>query len=145
MLIDSLPVLGQRPTAQSISTIAASDDPLYLRSLSNKTDFGLTIASSGDNTIIAAPGSDLRIVVTMMRIQNHSTTATTALIKKGAGDANPTRVRCPVDGSGVESVFERGNEYRLPTNTAFIINLSTASSFGVSVRYYIENAQGIPV
>lgn len=114
--------------------------------LAPKSTNGSLISASGDNTIIAAPPAGQEIVVTALRIQNTSSTATSVLIKKGAGDSAPMRVRCPVDGSGLSDVYGPANSIRLGAATAFVINLSAAEAHGVSVVYYLASTTtGLPV
>ncbi len=103
-----------------------------------------TISTSGDNTVIAAPAAGTRIVITGIRIQNNTTTATVSLIKDGASTIL-ARVRAATDGSGLSENYSFGDELRLTAATAFIINLSGANTHGVSVRYWLETiSTGLP-
>lgn len=94
-----------------------------------------TIASSGDNSVIAAPGSGQRLVIADLILQNESTVTTTSLVKAGA--ATHWRNRAAENG-GLALSFGMDEEWRLGDNEALVINLSGANSHGVSVRYYSE-------
>lgn len=93
-----------------------------------------TINTSGDNTIIAAPGVGLRIYITKLQIQLESTTTTTVLIKSGSTVIG--RIRCVNDGDGKIEPYAPGFEKRLGINEAFILNLSGANTVGYEVEYY---------
>jgi hypothetical protein len=92
-----------------------------------------TIATSGDNTIVAAPGSGLSIYITHLVLQNESTTATTIILK---GSSNLLRCLGQTQGSGLALTFPERREIKLATNTALILNLSGANSVGYSIGYY---------
>jgi hypothetical protein len=94
-----------------------------------------TIATSGDNTLVAAPGAGNRLVVKELIVQNESTTTTTAIIKSGA--TNRWRVRSG-ENAGLALSFAQDEEWRLGDNEALIVNLSGANSHGYSVRYLTE-------
>lgn len=95
-----------------------------------------TAASSGDNTLVAAPGAGNRTVVQLFVVQNESTTATTALVKSGS----TTRYRKLLQSQGDDfgRAFERGREWRLGENEALILNLSGANSHGYTVESWTE-------
>ena len=92
-----------------------------------------TIATSGDNTIVAAPGSGLSIYITHLVLQNESTTATTIILK---GSSNLLRCLGETQGSGLALTFPERREIKLATDTALILNLSGANSVGYSIGYY---------
>jgi len=105
---------------------------------------GTTVAVSGDNTVIVAPGAGVRIVITGLRVQNETSTATTVLIKDGAS-TTLAKLRTPTDGSGLSENYYLGDEIRLSEDTAFVVNLSGANNHGVSVRYWLETVStGLP-
>lgn len=96
-----------------------------------------TEADSGDNTVIAAPGTGLRLVIVDLVIQNESATATTVLVKSGS----TTKWRSLLDQYRAFSLSaQQPYEFRLGTNEALVVNLSGANSHGVSVRYFVEVA-----
>lgn len=94
-----------------------------------------TINTSGDNTIIAAPGTGLRIYITKLKVQLESSTTTTVILKSGATSFD--RVRCVNDGDGLFDPSIPGFEIPLGVNEAFIINLSGANIIGYHVTYYV--------
>ena len=145
----SVPALGATDDAAATSdTGTFSLISLFKRLLSRLSAPRLYVASSiitsGDNTIISAPGAGVRIVVTGIRIQNSTSTATTVLIKDGAA-TTLARLRTPTDGSGLSENYSLGDEIRLSEATAFVVNLSGANAHGVSVRYWLETVStGLP-
>ena len=113
--------------------------------LATRTYFANSFAASGDNTVIAAPAAGTRIVITGLRIQGTSGTATTVLIKSGAS-TTLARLRTVADGSGFDAVYGPSNALRLAAAQAFIVNLSGANAHSVSVQYYVETVStGLPV
>jgi hypothetical protein len=92
------------------------------------------VNTSGDNTIIAAPGAGQRIYITKLQIQLEASTATTVLIRSGATAIG--RIRCVADGDGKIETYSPGFERRLGVNEALIFNLSGANSVGFEVEYY---------
>ena len=91
---------------------------------------------SGDNQLIAAPASGVRIVVTAILLQNESATATTMILKDGA----TARIRYlgQNQGDGLLLKFSPGREWKLTAATALNLNLSGANSCGYSIQYYTE-------
>lgn len=100
------------------------------------TDVTGTAASSGDNTIIAAPGSGQRLRLHKVQIQLEAATATTVLIKSGSTTFD--RLYCAAAGDGKIDVYPVGREKALGTNEALVFNLSGANSCGYTVRYSTE-------
>lgn len=98
-----------------------------------------TKTDSGDNELVAAPGSDYRLVVTSFVIQNETGNATTMILKSGS--SNCWRLRGQNQGDGLSRDFSIGREWRLAENEALNINLSAANSCGYSVAYFTERAQ----
>lgn len=94
-----------------------------------------TIAASGDNTIIAAPGAGFRLVIKYLSIQNESSTTTTVLVKWGSTVKGRKVLAERVNYS---FAFEAGSEWVLPANTALIVNLSGANSHNYEVQYTVE-------
>lgn len=101
-------------------------------------DVNGTTSSSGDNTIISAPGGGLRLVISTLIIQNESSTATTYIWKDGS--TNRGRIRAQNQGDGVALVFPAGRGLRLTANTAFVLNLSGANATGYTIYYFTEAA-----
>jgi hypothetical protein len=97
-----------------------------------------TAALSGDNTLVAAPGANIRLVVTAFTIQNESATATTMILKSAS--TNRWRVLGQAQGDGLAMTFPVGQGWKLAANEALLLNLSGANSCGYSVQYYTEAA-----
>jgi hypothetical protein len=95
-----------------------------------------TTATSGDNTLVAAPGAGLQIVITTLILQNESATATTMLVK--AGSTAVLRVLGQNQGDGIALVFPPGQGLALGSNAALVLNLSGANSCGYSIFYYVD-------
>ncbi len=95
-----------------------------------------TAASSGDNSLIAAPGVGVKIVVCGFVIQNESSTATTLILR----DGTTSKIRCYAknQGDGLSQVFTPDARWKLTANTALNLNLSGANTCGYTVWYYTE-------
>jgi hypothetical protein len=92
-----------------------------------------TAATSGDNTLVAAPGAAKSILLFYVKVQNESATKTTAIVKHGS--VNKERVLLP--GEGDYFIREFKEPRLLPANTALVLNLSGANSHGYTVDYLI--------
>ena len=130
---DGTNLLALRATT---STPSGSEAGLIVRNILEKPAITFvtgTISSSGDNTIVSAPGSGLSIYITYLVLQNESSTATTIILKDSAN-----RLRClgQSQGSSLALTFPERRELKLATNTALILNLSGANSCGYSIGYY---------
>jgi hypothetical protein len=91
-----------------------------------------TVATSGDNTIIPAPGSGLSIYITHLVIQNESATTTTIILKDSSN-----RLRILQDQrDSLDLIFPERREMKLSINTALILNLSGANACNYSIGYY---------
>jgi hypothetical protein len=92
-----------------------------------------TISSSGDNTIISAPGAEISIYITHLILQNESSSSTTIILKDSAN-----RLRCiaPFQGDGIAINFSEKRDFKLAVNQPLILNLSAANSCGYSIGYY---------
>ena len=95
-----------------------------------------TKAASGDNSLIAAPGAGLCIVVEGFALQNESATATTLILKEdvGAEAVSLFRYYAHTQGAGVTWNYPK----KLTANKALNLNLSGANSCGYTVWYHIE-------
>jgi hypothetical protein len=93
-------------------------------------------ATSGDNTLVVAPGAGLQIIVSSLVLQNESSTATTLIVKAGATAV--LRILCQSQGDGLALVFPPGSELRLGSNAALVLNLSGANACGYSIMYYVD-------
>jgi hypothetical protein len=95
-----------------------------------------TFSTSGDQTLIAAPTTQSRIVITHIVIQNTTTTSATFLLKRGSTQF--FAMLCEVQGKGIAWRLDAGREYRLPPKTALVLNLSAAVAFNVTIWYFLE-------
>jgi len=97
-----------------------------------------TAADSGDNTLAAAPGASVRLVISALILQNESSSATTMIVK--AGSTAILRALAQNQGDGLALNFPAERELVLPANTALVLNLSGANSCGYSVIYHVDAA-----
>jgi len=100
------------------------------------TPSATTEADSGDNTVLAAPGAGKALEIKRFMVQNESATDTTVLVKAGTTTyyrALLQEAACLTDAFGWNSAD--CDVWRLPANTALIVNLSGANSHGVTVHY----------
>ena len=93
--------------------------------------------ASGDNTLIAAPGAGMNIVVSSIVIQNESAIPTTILLKSGSTVLMRHLLQNQGDVFG--RAWENGAELELGDNEALILNLSAANSHGYNVEYWTES------
>lgn len=96
-------------------------------------------AASGDNTLIAAPGAGVKIVVVGFSQVLTVAVATVGLLKDGAAGATKARWSGATIGAGIPLFFfpER-RELRLTANTALVLNLSAANAVDTQVYYFLE-------
>lgn len=93
-------------------------------------------SSSGDNTLISAPGAGQRIVITFLMVQNKSSNAVTMKLKWSGGD-QIREMLGQNQGDGFTN--ELAPDARLmKTNEALILNLSAGEDCTYSIDYYTE-------
>lgn len=112
-------------------------DPSGGQLVQNYTVIATTKAESGVNTVVAAPGAGLRLVVKELVVQNESATTTTVLIE--SGDTTCWRAVL-AERQAITLSFAVGEEWRLGANAALVVDLSGANSHSVSGRYFTEAA-----
>lgn len=95
-----------------------------------------SVASLGDNTLIAAPGADTILSLAELTIQLEGSGATVVQVKSGSTVIR--RWYLVNAGSGVTWVFDQGREMRLAENEALVLHLSAANTVGYTVRYFEE-------
>ena len=96
-----------------------------------------TVASTGDNILIVAPGAGFRIVLVSWSWWNESSTDTTAILKSTS--INPIdRYVQTAKGLGKLSPIPANYVVKLAENEALVLNLSDANSHGYSLLYYTE-------
>ena len=123
-------------------------DAIFLSAWSDITDHGINklyysgvIATSGDNTLVAAPSGGSYISIKWIHINNESATETTVLIKSGA---STQRFRCLLSPKGTAGSF-RQIEFpahlplNLDSNQPLIVNLSAPNSIGISAGYTVKS------
>lgn len=98
----------------------------------------ISISSSGDNTLVAAPGAGLRLVICDFELINETSTASTVLLKFGGTTVR--RFLFQNQGNGIALAFSTHREWRLPANTALVANLSGALAHGGGLSYFLERA-----
>ncbi len=100
------------------------------------TQAASTAASSGDNTVVAAPSAGNHLVVKDLMVQNESSTETTIILKSGS----TAKWRGKLAANAALSLgFATGEEWRLGSAEALVLNLSGANSHGYSIRYRTES------
>ena len=99
------------------------------------TQTASTAASSGDNTVVAAPSAGNHLVVKDLMVQNESSTETTVILKSGS--TAKWRGKLAANAS-LSLSFATGEEWRLGSAEALVLNLSGANSHGYSVRHRTE-------
>lgn len=97
-----------------------------------------TAATSGDNSIISAPGAGNRIRVYEFQLQLEADTATTVIVKSGSTSIRRVYMKAASD--GIIWQWQLGQELVCGTNEALQINLSGANTVGYVVRYVTESA-----
>jgi hypothetical protein len=121
------------------TTNVRSNDTVLMALAREMTDATVTAASSGNNTIVAAPGAGKRLAFAYVKVQRTQgvTAETVVLYKKGAsGDTFAYSVTS--DDIPGEVLVDAVSELQLrvlPENTAFVVNLSGANSQTFTLRY----------
>ena len=95
-----------------------------------------TAASSGDNTLIAAPGAGNQIRIIALQLQNESVVATTMILKFGS--VNKWRTMAQLQGDGISMTMPTGRGWPVGNGNALVLNLSGANTCGYSVCYAVE-------
>lgn len=92
----------------------------------------LLINTSGNNTLVAAPGAGFRLVVKALTAQNESSSATTVKIL-GGETLRERKVLQQYE--AILMYLPAGEEWYLPENKALIVNLSGANNHNYSGLY----------
>lgn len=95
-----------------------------------------TAASSGDNTMIAAPVTGTQIRIIALQIQNESAVATTMILKFGS--VSKWRTLAQLQGDGINMPLPAGRGWPVGNGNALVLNLSGANTCGYSVCYAVE-------
>lgn len=105
------------------------------RSERTYTRFRVDTSTSGDNTIIAAPGAGLSIYIAELVVINKSTNATLVLLREGASTIGD--IDMPTKGDGIVLSYSFDSEWKLPANTALVSNLSGNNNIAFWGRFRV--------
>jgi hypothetical protein len=120
-------------TAGALATLLDSFDPgagsaqLYASG---------TCDTSGDNTLVAAPGSGYQIVAFKVLLQNLTNNATTGLLKWGSDEIGGAMFGSQYDRLVLD--FVSPDRLSGGDNQPLLLNLSGANSFRFMVMYYVR-------
>lgn len=95
-----------------------------------------TASASGDNLLLAAPGSGKCLVIYYWKVQLEADAETTMILKDGANDCY--RHFATAKEGGETKTCEPGREWRLAENSALNLHLSAANQVGYNIEYSIE-------
>ena len=95
-----------------------------------------TAGTSGDNTLIAAPGAGKQLKIVKLQLQNESSTATVNIVKFGT--VAKWRIKAAADSVQLSAPIPDGEEWAVGANLALVLNLGGANSHGYNVQYYVE-------
>ncbi len=93
-----------------------------------------TLSSSGDTTLVAAPGTGVSINIAYLKVQLEGTSTTTVIVKSGSNARE--RVLCTSQGDGLVINFFPNRELQLDANAALVINLSGANTINYTFHYF---------
>lgn len=91
--------------------------------------------SLGDTTVISAPGVGLSIYVTCVLLSNNGTAKIRVALKEGSAGSTRWRATLAADGGGFVSEFNP--PWKLPGNTALVINLSAAGDVDCNIHFFV--------
>lgn len=97
------------------------------------TRYAVQISSTGDNTVLSAPGAGREYELGFLQVQNASSTDTTALVKFGSTTVLP--VVMPSKGDGEQLPMDDDMAALTGNNNALVVNLSGANAVWVTVWY----------
>jgi len=103
----------------------------------NLLNAAISIAASGDNTVIAAPGATTCIRIHRLTLCNAVATAQSFVVKDGASSSLTGAMALPTSVGGLTELLEGEDApvFILSQNNAFIINLTAATSVTGFVQY----------
>lgn len=115
-------------------------DPTVLNSMIDRSNaeqefYTGTKSASGDNEILAAPGSGYQYLIAKLQIHNQSTTATKVIVKFGSREVWTMDLPAVV-GAGAVLDFPAPDRMEGRDNQPLLVNLSAANNTGISVQYY---------
>jgi hypothetical protein len=105
-----------------------------------KNYLSTTISTSGDNTVIAAPGSGNTLSIPFFSLENESATEVTVILKSGATNRYRA-VLSPKSTAGSFRIVEMPLHMPLnmAVNEALVVNILGALSVGVNVAYFVRS------
>ena len=115
---------------------------VYVKGGTQLEDFYLVeqVSALGVTELIAAPGLGFQILIRQIQVQNEDTqTSNTAYLLNGANIR--WRIHMPNEGDGFCMDSAPGNYWKVPDNTAFSIQLTSATAVGVSISYSIMRTE----
>ena len=96
-----------------------------------------TISTSGNNTIVVAPGSGNYIRILNLELQNESAVETLTIVRSGTSTDRRRVLLSPKGTFGFRDRVEYHphSPLDLATNTALVINLNGANTIGYNITY----------
>lgn len=94
-----------------------------------------TKAASGDNTVLAAPGSGNQYLIVKLQIHNQTAVATKVIVKFGSREVWTVDLPATI-GAGVVLDFPAPDRMGGRDNQPLLVNLSAANDTSISVQYY---------
>jgi hypothetical protein len=115
-------------------------DADVLNSILDRSDAVMEFAqgvvdTSGDNAILAAPGSGYQYLVCKLQIQSESSDEVLIIVKWGSREV--WRLICFTEGAGGVYDFPAPDRMEGRDNQPLILNLNGAYDVGYSVQYYV--------
>lgn len=101
--------------------------------------FNASLSTSGETSVISAPGANVKIVIVSAVLQNVSSTATTIKLLNGSSGTTLFEVLGQNQGDGLTvGPYPSDARPKLSANTALVANLSGSNACKVSGWYYTE-------
>lgn len=118
-----------------VSTTGASGTPAAKKTTSF---FSGLKSSNGNNSVIAAPGSGISLVLVSVLLQNTTANATTMLLQDDTGGTEIIGCLGQNQGDGLTMTWPADARPKLTANKPLNLNLSGANACRISVVYYTE-------
>lgn len=126
-------LIGLLPTA--LTTLGNLKVSIQEKIIRTYTGTAAAVAASGDQTLVAAPAAGNHLVVKDLVVQNESAVETTIILKSGSTAKWRSKL---VANAALALSFSEGEEWRLGSAEALVLNLSGANSHGYSIRHRTE-------
>ncbi|RTK99378.1 MAG: hypothetical protein EKK57_09640 [Proteobacteria bacterium] len=95
-----------------------------------------TASVSGDNTLIAAPGSGQEVVIVAAEVQNESAVETLIILKFGA--TTKWRFLAKDKGAGGQAPIQQGFVWHVGENIPLTLTLNGNNQIGYNIIYYLK-------